>query len=381
MARVKGKLFEMELPDITPLEELVSVEKEVEDTATTAISNTLAQETAASNPGSLKRSFLDNLQTMFTKSTATEAVIGSVIASAFGGSEAGAEAFKIGRELGSERVKNDMTREALNLKRTQQSLDDSSFQTYGYLVDKDGNQVKVHKRTGKYYVGDKEIPVSQVLNMNISEHQRKLEQGNKRIGQANERIAQSKEVFVDRQDEDKTRKMEKPIKSYESDATVKQVNEALLRAEGARVALENDSVFALPATSRALARLSGEVGVLTDADVAVWQGSQAVLDRFSRWMKNAAKGTMTQEDKKNAKEMLDVYTKVAENRKRQKAVEIAKRYASTTSDYSEQQMTDILLGNNPSGKPTSVNEVIRYVPSQKRNAVFNADTKEFIRWE
>lgn len=379
MARVKGKLYEMETPEITPLEELVSIENEVEKVANKGITDTLTQETANSNPGSLKRNFLDNLKTMFTQSSATEAVIGSVIASAFGGSEAGAAAFDIGRQLGQERIQNKAQQDLLNIRRQQQVRDDGAFQVYGYLVDTDGNQVKVQKRTGKFFVGDKEIPANQVLNLNIAEHQRKLKS-------SKENLEQRKVQFEDKQDEDRTRKMEKPIKAYESDPTVKAMNESLLRAEGAKLAVQNDSVFALPATTRALARLSGEIGVLTDQDVGAWKGSQAALRRFSRWVKNAADGKMTEADKRDTLEMIGIYEQVARNRKQTKAREIAKRYASTTKDYSEQQMVDILLGNNSSPSPQEDSnqegprEVIRFIPKSQRNAVFDADTKQFIRW-
>ena len=102
--------FDLEA-DMTPpsVNEMELAEQAAEDLDTNvvkAIDTTYAQKEAETNPGSLERTFLKSLKSMFNQTSGIEAAGAAVIASMFGGSEAGAAAFGIGQKLGQDRIGN-----------------------------------------------------------------------------------------------------------------------------------------------------------------------------------------------------------------------------------------------------------------------------------
>lgn len=71
--------------------------------------------------------------------------------------------------------------------------------------------------------------------------------------------------------------------------------------------IDSDLSAAIPAIKRMLARSVGrEVGVMTDQDVAQFSGDQSLIGAFQRFVKKQATGTMTDEDKRQFKEIINI---------------------------------------------------------------------------
>lgn len=109
--------------------------------------------------------------------------------------------------------------------------------------------------------------------------------------------------------------------------------------------INSNSKLAPAFAARALARLAGEVGVMTDKDVASFQGDPSLLGKFQRTYERAISGTMTAEDKKIMNDALKSLTTVEQGFIKNMGSEVARRMGNVKGAMlNQEELQDYLLG-------------------------------------
>lgn len=107
------------------------------------------------------------------------------------------------------------------------------------------------------------------------------------------------------------------VDKFNGDQAVKKYQAAIDAVSAVTGLVEADSPIAHASIPTQMARAMGEVGALSEADKAPFGGSKAYGQRMMQATKNAAKGTLTEDNKKFLREVLGVMKqKSYENKKR-----------------------------------------------------------------
>lgn len=122
-----------------------------------------------------------------------------------------------------------------------------------------------------------------------------------------------------------TSAMDRDISTFDRDA--KKLREGQDQAGKARAAIRQALTNPIAAAGAAalIARVAGEVGVLTDKDVARYQGTQALLGRAEQIYQTAISGTLTEQNLKDMLAFVDELDKAIEFGISQKAGRHAER--------------------------------------------------------
>jgi hypothetical protein len=109
--------------------------------------------------------------------------------------------------------------------------------------------------------------------------------------------------------------------------------------------IESNSKLAPSFAARALARLSGEQGRMTDQDVAAFQGDPSLLGKFNRTYERAVSGTMTAEDKKIMMDAIDRLSEVEAGFAKEMGSAVAKRMGTVKGALlNQEELEEYLLG-------------------------------------
>jgi len=197
----------------------------------------------------------------------------------------------------------------------------------------------------------------------------------------------------------------KSVDKFNKDKEVVRANSMISGANIAKDMVESGNPIAAASIPNFLARASGEVGALTEADKEPFGGTRAIVERAKQSVEEMAKGTLTEANAKFVLELAEVYKKTANSVKSTRAdlmagqlggidfpIEMLRgRFMGTDrTKLAEQVLPEATKMKSLTGaamldkisKPQEdqVNEV-RRKSKDGRTAVFNADTKEFIRYE
>lgn len=102
-------------------------------------------------------------------------------------------------------------------------------------------------------------------------------------------------------------------KTLRNDYLVKQRSEQLQYAANTLALLHSDNPVANQAAKTQLARLAGEVGVLTDRDVERFGGSKALLSKLNQAIAETTTGKLSKENKAFLTDVADSFYKAAQN--------------------------------------------------------------------
>lgn len=192
-----------------------------------------------------------------------------------------------------------------------------------------------------------------------------------------------------REDAQKDKRNQENIKNltrlqgdFNKDKSVQSIEAGRKAAEDAEALLELDNPITSEAVKTSLARLSGEVGVLTDRDVARFGGSKAVKDRFSQSIKQMIDGKITEENKKFMREIINTYKTKREKQLDNRALYFAKQGAKRLGVSEEEAFENLLPGRNiPKGEEVITSqEERRFIPREGKWAIFDKESKQFKRW-
>lgn len=166
------------------------------------------------------------------------------------------------------------------------------------------------------------------------------------------------------------------VKNINSDTVVKKTNETILAAVNIQklADLSATNPIAKNAVPRFLARASGEVGVMTDRDVAAFQGSEAIMSRLDQIKLQWQKGTLTPENQKYMKELAVAFERGARVNQKQRINELSKQYSG--KDLSKQEITEKFepeksesapaqTTQNPVDRKTAIEETKRKIAELK----------------
>lgn len=112
-------------------------------------------------------------------------------------------------------------------------------------------------------------------------------------------------------------------KTLRNDYVVKQRTEQLQYAKNTLDLLNSDNPVANQASKTQLARLSGEVGVLTDKDTERFGGSKAVLAKIGQATKEAMTGRLSNENKKFLTDLAETFHEAARRSLNERLGELA----------------------------------------------------------
>lgn len=178
---------------------------------------------------------------------------------------------------------------------------------------------------------------------------------------------------------------EKVVNEFNKDATTKDIVKGLVAADKADEVIERGGKLAPSVMGRLLARLAGEVGVMTDKDVEAFRGSQKYTDALNRYFtRTMISGKLTEDDKKTMKQMVKNLRDVNQQHLQKRATVIGTQFATVNNVPVEDMMRYVQPGVTqyikPQKRQPQVNEKIMRDPKSGRNVIVDATTNKVLRW-
>lgn len=102
--------------------------------------------------------------------------------------------------------------------------------------------------------------------------------------------------------------------SNKFDSKVAKQKDKLTAADNILTLLDSKQPMSDSAVRTQLARLSGEVGALSDFDVKAWSGDQALLERAKQYMSLASEGKLTDANRTQMKQVAQTMKQIVQNR-------------------------------------------------------------------
>lgn len=136
------------------------------------------------------------------------------------------------------------------------------------------------------------------------------------------------------------------VDKYNGDAVVKKV--ALIKDAAQNVMAIRDiadlqkNPIASAALPTFIARASGEVGNLSEADKRPFGGGQGLEDRLARFTEKQKSGLILDKDLEFIKQLAETMARSAQDRMNARGAVLAKQFAKTTPKYNETEVRDIL---------------------------------------
>jgi len=283
--------------------------------------------------------------------------IGLAVGAAVEGSSGGAAGFEAGNKLGQQLNKNRLDQARVD---NSAAFSDVQQQQVDLKLDQRGDR-KFAKdifdtRTGARALVDSSgnvvtqdgqpLPI-EFQNTDIAVNRARLqEQGDRRANISEQNTAIRQKSFENRVEEQSDADRIKLIDSFEKDSEVRVIREALGKIEPAKRALESGSPMAPGLAQSALARLSGEVGALTETDLSRFGGKQDLVSKVGRLVAKQSTGApLTGEDKKDFLEMLNILEEVKTGRLNTIKDRKIQSFSKASGDIDVQTGQDILESN------------------------------------
>lgn len=131
--------------------------------------------------------------------------------------------------------------------------------------------------------------------------------------------------------------------TFNKDKSVMTATEALNKGKRVREFIKADSKLAPAFVTRALARMAGEVGVMTDKDVAAFRGSPAWTDQLEQLWQQGTKGTLTETNKAVLIEAVDILEKAERGVIQERAMHLSGQFAQFNPELSGQQIYNLMI--------------------------------------
>lgn len=132
------------------------------------------------------------------------------------------------------------------------------------------------------------------------------------------------------------------VTRFNADPSVKKAQQAIDGANMVRDLALSDNPIAHAAVPTFMARASGEVGALTEADKAPFGGSQAILARLNAAVRQNAAGKLTAENRKFLQDLSDTMERRANSNMDNLARQRSKQYGAASQFNSPQDIFSYL---------------------------------------
>lgn len=133
-----------------------------------------------------------------------------------------------------------------------------------------------------------------------------------------------------REVKDESRQITDVVKSYNKDPIVLESQKSIGKAQNAKEMLKLNNPISAAVVKRALARMSGEVGVMTDKDVESFAGSKKWTDQMEQLYQQASRGTLTDTNKKYMLEIIDNMEKIERQKLQERTDVLTKQFGAST---------------------------------------------------
>ncbi len=245
-----------------------------------------------------------------------------------------------------------------------------------------------------YAVRKVAAPDSEIARLRLEQGERRLTQGDKNLGlrtrsldQGDARLGETKGENVRkdsrfsqslsfREEDAGLKRKERSLDAFEKDPNIRKLRSQ--QADAARAETMLDTAGSNPVATEAaksmLARASGEVGVLTDTDIARFGGSKALAARAAQATQEMIDGRLTPQNRAFMKDVAQAMGRAAAGAIAARGKGVAKQRSKATA-IPEAEILD-MYGTEPQAPAT----VLRRDPKSGRHAEFDAATKKFLRW-
>lgn len=152
---------------------------------------------------------------------------------------------------------------------------------------------------------------------------------------------QFEKTFEDKQQEQASKIVDK----FEKDKVVQKANESIAQADNVIQLASSENPIGHAAIPTFMARASGEVGNLSEADKAPFGGSQAIDSRIKQIISNYQRGELTPENQQFVVDLAQTMKKSANRNKAGRAFDLRDKYAKSynmdTKDVNALMMKDL----------------------------------------
>jgi hypothetical protein len=132
------------------------------------------------------------------------------------------------------------------------------------------------------------------------------------------------------------------LEKFNADPSVRKAQQSLDSANTIRTLVDSNNPIAANAIPTFMARASGEVGNLSEADKAPFGGSQAILSRFQNALEQKATGRLTPENATFIKELVNKMEGAATGNIETLAKLRSKQYSGLNSSLKEDDLYNML---------------------------------------
>lgn len=192
------------------------------------------------------------------------------------------------------------------------------------------------------------VPNDFVKNLRVGREARLASQGDQRIANTQANTALRQASLENRISEQTDADRLKAVDTFNKDKQVVASREALTKAQGVKELVNSDSVFAPGAAVVAINRLAGNVGVLSDTDMALFGGSQAFKARIERFAKKSADGRLTETDRRDILQTINDLEKIHSGKINSIRDRVSSQIGKASSDVSEKEVREILTEDRKS---------------------------------
>ena len=349
--------------------------KAIDEQAPEEVKREVVKQTTKEEPKKEKKGLSKQFKTALTH-LAPQA-IGMLVGGLTGGVEGAIEGSESGAQLGKgladmqARLREEEA-EALNqqnamLKHAQDSeikkrrldLDESkqgNLDLVENIIDtRTGEPVRVNKKGDIIDSKGEIVDPKYQKNLRSQRENRLASQGQQRINISLGNQDLSRQRFANMVEEQAEADNIRLVEAFDKDPEVRKIRESLALIDPAITALSSGSPMAPGMAGNALARLSGEVGPLTETDLERFGGKQDFLSKINRLKAKQTSGTpLTADDKKQFLFMLNALKELKTGRVEQIRQSKASLYSKASKDIDETKALDTLGSTTVQKKSSNV---------------------------
>lgn len=145
----------------------------------------------------------------------------------------------------------------------------------------------------------------------------------------------------------------KVVDTFNANPQVRKQQQSIDGAFAVRALATSDNPIAAAAIPTYMARASGEVGNLSEADKAPFGGSQAIKNRLEAALKQQATGQLTEANRTFLMQLSDTMEKSAEENLDRRAMEFANQYSRSSKISPHDLYTSLRPGRQSGATPTA----------------------------
>ena len=150
------------------------------------------------------------------------------------------------------------------------------------------------------------------------------------------------DVLKERLDFQKDQAVKGIVEKFNADPSIRKAEEMVQAAGIVKDLVNSGNPISAGSVPTFMARLSGEVGNLSEADKAPFGGSRAVVERVRAAVQQQATGQLTEENAKFLLELSGTIEQAAMKKKESIARLRAKQYSKSSKFYKEQEVFEAL---------------------------------------